>query len=955
MGDLNAGLPHHSGIGQWGRRMGAFGLSFMLVTSLAPSAAFADGTDSAENHSAEVQDGSDIVISDESDELSDSNAHASSDLTDSSSDGNAESANQADSNENDITDGSEVHEVDPLALSARDSSSSFSDDSASFGADANARSNEDTLASGQIGATTWTVTSGNVLTLSYSGSWEDYNRGDDNEWVKCGELDTSEPLTVVFSEGVEGIPSSFGYVTSRQFQYGKIVLPSTIKSIPANVLNTNTKSKLPDAIEAPSTVFDGTYLYSDSTKTNIVMSLASVTEAIIPSGVKTISSLAFKGLALSKVYIPASVEEINVSAFKYAVSIDTVELDPENSNGFYFQNDVTLPDFRSLMNSSGNVVIPVTVPTYTDAYGVVYSIDRSILYGAPDTLSGSYQVADGCVTILDGAFDGCVTLTSIALPASVQAIGTGVFSGCTSLASANIPSALAGVPDDLFNGCSSLASIDIPSGITSIGNRAFQGCSSLTEVSVPDSVTTIGLNAFENCTSLETLRLSASLTSLQNYAFQNCTSLKYITMPDGMTNIGPFAFNGCTSLETVVIPDSVTYIDVAAFANTNIKTFIAPSGLWSKVESHDKFSGDSDSVWNTAAIFTSTSATVFSGQVSDKKVFSSVESIDLSRYTRDYIPTYMFMGLNKLTEVQIPANIRIIDSGAFFMCTGLRDVYMYNQSPSIAGAGTTGDPTLGWTSSTRPAFSYWTWNAIEGWVVVSMSDLNLHGLAYGNNDMIAYAAENDCNFIPFVVLDNYDTKSLFGFDITGYNNIEIADMVYTGEALTPQVIATFTDADLGSLERNLTNDSGCTIVYKDANGNTVSEIVGAGTYTAQITGDNKSVFGTKTIQFEVVDPAAAQEGQQQGGQQQDDQQQGSQQQGTQQNTQQLGTQQQGGVVYPAGYTQQQATSSMAQTGDGTDVAPLAVASLAALGVAAASAAVVSRKRSAKSADEHDAR
>ena len=954
MEELNASLPRHLEIGSWRRTLGVFGLSFVLVGSLMPSAAFASDVNSAENIATEELIESSSAVG-EIAGASSSKDGATMDLTNRDSVSNAEAATSTDAVDNAPVSGSNALDADVYALANEGSNSQFSGDSIIPGSNSTIQSDNEILASGTIGTTTWTVTPGNVLTISYSGSWSDYNRSEENAWINCGALDSSQPLTVVFSEGVKEIPARFGYVTGRQFRYGKIVFPSTIESIPEGSLNTNSRVQLPDVIEAPSSVFDGVYLYSDSTKTNIVMTLASTTEAIIPSGVKTISSQVFKGLSLSRVYIPASVEEINVNAFKYVISVGSVEVDRDNKSGFYIQSNVTLPDFGSLMNSEGDVVVPVTIPTYTDGYGVVYSEDHSILYGAPDTLSGSYRVVDGCASILDEAFAGCTSLTGISIPSSVQSIGAGAFFGCTSLTSANIPSSLTAVANDLFNGCSSLKSIEIPSGIESIGQRSFFGCSSLTEISIPDSVTIINSNAFENCTSLETLRLSASLGTLGHYAFQNCTSLKYVTMPDGMTNIGPFAFNGCTSLETVVIPDSVTYIDVAAFANTNIKNFIAPSGLWSNVESHDKFSGDSDSIWNTAAIFTPTSATSFSGQTSDEKVFSSVESIDLSHYTRDYIPTYMFMGLNKLTEVQIPANIRIVDSGAFFMCTGLRDVYMYHQSPSIAGAGTTGDPTLGWTSATRPAFSYWSWNAIEGWVVKSMSGLNLYGLAYGNNDLISYAAENDCNFIPFVVLDNYDTNDLFGFDITGYNNIEIADLVYTGQALTPRVLATFTDQDLGDLARDLTNDPGCTIVYKDASGNTVSEIVGAGTYTAEITGDNKSVFGTKTIQFKVVDPAAAQGDQQQGGQQQDDQQQGGQQQGTQQNTQQQGVQQQGSVVYPAGYTQQQATSTMAQTGDGTDVAPLAVASLAALGVAAASAAAVSRKRSAKSADEHDAR
>ena len=217
----------------------------------------------------------------------------------------------------------------------------------------------------------------------------------------------------------------------------------------------------------------------------------------------------------------------------------------------------------------------------------------------------------------------------------------------------------------------------------------------------------------------------------------------------------------------------------------------------------------------------------------------------------------MFLGLSELTEVSIPSNVEIIDQGAFFMCISLEDVYIYGQNVSIAGASTTGDDILGWRSQAYPAFGYFVDNtSTERQEAVSMTGLNFYGLAYSNNDVVAYAENNDCNFIPLVILGDYDATELFGYEITGYNNIVIEDMTYTGQALTPVVKATFTDVDLTDMVRVLSDDDACSIVYKDANGNTVSEIVAAGTYTAEITGYGESVFGNTKISFSVIDPNA---------------------------------------------------------------------------------------------------
>ena len=53
-----------------------------------------------------------------------------------------------------------------------------------------------------------------------------------------------------------------------------------------------------------------------------------------------------------------------------------------------------------------------------------------------------------------------------------------------------------------FDGCSSLTSVTIPDSATSIGEYAFYGCSSLTSVTIPDSVTSIGKYAFDGCSKL---------------------------------------------------------------------------------------------------------------------------------------------------------------------------------------------------------------------------------------------------------------------------------------------------------------------------------------------------------------------------------------------------------------------------------------------------------------------
>jgi len=87
-----------------------------------------------------------------------------------------------------------------------------------------------------------------------------------------------------------------------------------------------------------------------------------------------------------------------------------------------------------------------------------------------------------------------------------------------------IPAEIDGVPvvgigSYAFNGCASLTSIAIPDSVTSIGEDAFWGCTSLTSITIPDGVTNIGISTFYECTSLTSIKIHDSVTSIGRCAF----------------------------------------------------------------------------------------------------------------------------------------------------------------------------------------------------------------------------------------------------------------------------------------------------------------------------------------------------------------------------------------------------------------------------------------------------
>lgn len=611
----------------------------------------------------------------------------------------------------------------------------------------------------------WTLTVDGVLTFTGTGAVKEFGTTPTKyPWYQSimdNFRDTG--IQIVLGEGITGVPKGFiSYGPDKLATINKLVVPSTLTSLGSSSF---TQSKIVE-IEGTSPVCDGSFLYSDTSKTTIYKAETSLKEAVIPEGVTQVGAPAFFWADLDSFYIPASLTDLSNSlsgsdTTKGGVA-RSAEIAPGNTS-FTIDNDVASANFRSVLKANGGVAVKVAFATYTDARGVVYTADKVQLVSAPADLAGSYLVEQGCLGIASGAFKDCTQLTSVVLPGGLQKIGGGSFDGCVSL-----------------------TSVFIPQGVTDIGSSAFRGCSSLASIELPDSVTSLGQSVF---------------------------------------------------------------------LGTAILSFAVPSDLWIDKELAS-FSKDSATTWGTGALFTTTAAAGLGrSDIAGEQIWGSITQLDLSKYGRDYLAPYMFMGLNQLTEVTIPANVRILETGAFFGCTSLEDVYCYNPSVSVAGAGTTGDPGLGWTADTYPTFSHWTTeNDGLTWKVKSMEGLNLYGLAYASNALIEYAQTNNCNFIPFVIFDNADSESLFGYKVTGYNNVSVADMAWTGSALAPEVRVSFTDRD-GVADRVL-DSSSCSIAYKDASGNIVSSIVAPGAYTAQIIGDGKSVFGTQNVSFEVTAPAA---------------------------------------------------------------------------------------------------
>ena len=422
--------------------------------------------------------------------------------------------------------------------------------------------------------------------------------------------------TVTIEEGVREIGNkAFSECTSLQ----SVALPSTIDNIEDYAFSSCrslTDINLPDKL----TVL----------KIGIFNSCSSLKDVVLPSSLTTIENAVFRGCALVDIEIPENIISIGSNAFncESLASVKCEAVQPpslKNSTPFPQQIYViTVPKgsataYRnndewkrfSIINGA-----PLHITVDVNQAG---SLKDNILAQAGDlldvnmlTVSGSLNDDDlnvitnqltGLLELdmsgtdlkeIPGSFmSGNDVITSIALPATAETIGTSAFAGCSSLQNVTLPPTLTSITAYAFSDCIRLSNITLPSTLTNIGRCAFENCSSLTSINIPGSVAKIEDTAFSECAKLKSVTFNEGLTEIAEFAFQKCDSLESISIPAsvGIIRQYAFAYNGrlssvemreglgtllggvfadCTSLHSLELPSTLSSCDDLLGSNHSI-------------------------------------------------------------------------------------------------------------------------------------------------------------------------------------------------------------------------------------------------------------------------------------------------------------------------------------------------------------------------------------------------
>ncbi len=352
--------------------------------------------------------------------------------------------------------------------------------------------------------------------------------------------------------------------------------------------------------------------------------LASLRELALPDGVKEIGREAFAGSGIRSVRIPAGVEVLE-SAFNGCTSLSQVTFAP-----------------GSRLRVMGS--------------------ENPVSSGSP--YFGSKYIPSGQL------FFGCTSLSSIAIPASVETIGGNVFTGCTSLRSLSFEP---GSRLKLLCGSTTKLTTGLSTTINYYG--LFDNCA-LETVTLPASLASVGVAAFKNSAVREVKYENFSaVTEIGNEAFAG-SEISSVKLYNGIA-YGTRVYSDCLKLTLVELPLSgEAALPRGAFAGcANLRSVSVPAGC-TRIYAAEPTEWERSSVFQGSALetveFAPGSRLVSIGPEVFSKV-TALKRIDLPAGLTE-LGAAAFYGCTSLSDVVLPAGLDVLPADAFGECPALRSV-----------------------------------------------------------------------------------------------------------------------------------------------------------------------------------------------------------------------------------------------------------------------------------------
>lgn len=261
------------------------------------------------------------------------------------------------------------------------------------------------------------------------------------------------------------------------------------------------------------------------------------------------------------------------------------------------------------------------------------------------------------IKILRGTFKGSGLIGTIIIPDGVTEIGNSLFQD-TRITSVNFPTSLVSIGSAAFCNCEYLSSeLILPNSLETIGDDAFKWCRKMTGTwNMPSNLKSIGKNSFRGLKLNGTMVIPSGINSIPEYCFTGCY-FSNVVFHDGIKIIGNSAFEGAKINGELNLPTQLEEIGEYAFYNCGITgTLVLPKTI--RKAGRNAFADN----------------TRLSGTV----IFPD---------TWTYIPQSFLYGCSNIEGIDLPAELSIIETGAFAGCYYITNINCKAMEPPTLGDG----------------------------------------------------------------------------------------------------------------------------------------------------------------------------------------------------------------------------------------------------------------------------
>ena len=473
---------------------------------------------------------------------------------------------------------------------------------------------------------------------------------------------------------------------------------------------------------------------------------------------------------------------------------------------------------HNVYNGYGDMVIPSTVEYNGKTYIVTY-VRRSAFYRADIT---SVSLPNTIDSIGNGAFLGCMNLSSFTVPENVKILGRGMLSGETGVGSGR-----SNVNKLYYNA----KYADGRRYNANLGPFYLGGC----EVIIGEEVEHLPNNFLRECL-IRSISIPSNVTSIGEYAFYNCRKLgPNVIIPQNVTSIGISAFSGCDSLTTVIATMTTPpSIEDNVFPDRRSQTLYVPSGClpnyvtadywkeFKEIKEPSRIYFEDSNVeaicvqnWDTngdgyldqiEAYMVADLGTAFQGnsqitKFNELQYFTGLKSISDNA----------FQGCTCLTEITLPSNVRTIGSYAFMGCSHLASVTNLNNISTIgesAFANCTGLTSLNFNATTIKS------NAFQG--CTGLTSATISATTVESNAFEGCTELNTATVIATTVESNTFNGC------TGLTTLNVSASTVAGDAFQGCTNLTTVSFNANSVESN--TFEGCTHLTSVTLGSRVADI-----------------------------------------------------------------------------------------------------------------------------------